>query len=178
MNQDTQFYAGIGSRKTPPEVLGLMTALAYKLAKGGHVLRSGGAQGADQAFENGCDQAEGGKQIYIPWTGFQNRYVSMDPYVIVGGNCPRALELAAEIHPNWGACSSTARALHARNCFQILGPNLDDPVSDVLCWTPEGHGGGGTGQAIRLANKMLIPVWDLGKPVVRKHFERMLDRPD
>ena len=70
--------------------------------------------------------------------------------------------------------SHAAQRLHARNCFQILGAKLDTPVSDVVCWTPNGSGSGGTGQAIRLAEMMNIPVWDLGNPEVLLKFQRML----
>lgn len=89
----------------------------------------------------------------------------------------RAMELAAEVHPNWAACSDAARKLHARNCYQILGLNLDNPVSDVVCWTPGGKGEGGTGQAIRLAKKLGIPVWDLGDQETFLRFHRMLGLP-
>jgi hypothetical protein len=154
-------YAGIGSRQTPLAILRLMEIIAFRLAEGGHTLRSGGAPGADLAFESGCDAAMGKKEIFIPWNGFQNRSAHLENGVI-SGYCHRALKLASEIHPNWAACSPSARMLHARNCYQILGKSLNHPVSDVVCWTPGGSGAGGTGQAIRLARKYGIPVWDLG----------------
>ena len=46
-------YAGIGSRKTPIKILKEMTKIANFLNKKGYILRSGGAIGADKAFENG-----------------------------------------------------------------------------------------------------------------------------
>ena len=48
-----RFYTGIGARRTPPEVLALMTRAAFALLKRGYVLRSGHAIGADSAFERG-----------------------------------------------------------------------------------------------------------------------------
>jgi predicted Rossmann fold nucleotide-binding protein DprA/Smf involved in DNA uptake len=54
-------YAGIGSRSTPPETLPLIESIAARLAEKGWVLRSGGADGADSAFEKGCDQKQGTK---------------------------------------------------------------------------------------------------------------------
>lgn len=44
------FYTGIGSRQTPPEILKMMTKIATQLESKGWVLRSGGAEGADEAF--------------------------------------------------------------------------------------------------------------------------------
>lgn len=53
--------------------------------------------------------------------------------------------------------------LHGRNAHQVLGLYLDHPVSMVLCWTPEGKGGGGTGQAIRIAEAYGVTVYDMGR---------------
>ena len=48
------YYAGVGGRETPAHVLNLMTRIAQGLAKVGGILRSGGARGADTAFEAGA----------------------------------------------------------------------------------------------------------------------------
>ena len=47
-------YTGIGSRETPTAILDLMIAIGGVLAQRGFTLRSGGADGADDAFEQGC----------------------------------------------------------------------------------------------------------------------------
>jgi hypothetical protein len=47
-------YAGIGSRETPQATLDLMNLIGFTLAQKGHSLRSGGAKGADSAFEAGA----------------------------------------------------------------------------------------------------------------------------
>jgi predicted Rossmann fold nucleotide-binding protein DprA/Smf involved in DNA uptake len=44
------YYTGVGSRKTPPDVLSLMTRIATHLDSLGKILRSGGAKGADDLF--------------------------------------------------------------------------------------------------------------------------------
>jgi predicted Rossmann fold nucleotide-binding protein DprA/Smf involved in DNA uptake len=48
-----KYYAGIGSRETPKEICNKMTEIASLLEKQDFVLRSGGANGADSAFEKG-----------------------------------------------------------------------------------------------------------------------------
>ena len=63
----TRRFAGIGSRSTPDHVLQAMRKVAHRLAEMGYTLLSGGAAGADSAFEEGCF---GRKEIYLPWTGF------------------------------------------------------------------------------------------------------------
>lgn len=150
-------YTGVGSRETPPEILAVMRQLAYDLATRGYILRSGGADGADTAFAEGCRLGDGASEIYVPWFGFNG---------VRGGLVPRdwgaAMSLAQHFHPAWDRCSDGARKLHARNGFQVLGRDLMTPSRFVVCWTRSGLGGGGTGQAIRIARSRNIPVFDLG----------------
>jgi len=103
-------YTGVGSRKTPQFVLELMFRVAEKMASLGHVLRSGGAAGADSAFEAGCDSASGPKEI------FYARHAT-----------PASMEIAGALHPTWDRCGDYARKLHGRNSFQILGADLNTP---------------------------------------------------
>lgn len=107
----------------------------------GAILRSGGAFGADSAFEKGAGAA---KEIFR------------------GQDATKAaIELAGQYHPAWPACSSWARRLHGRNSMILLGQDLNDPVDFVVCWTPGGLVTGGTGQAIRVARAYNIPVLNL-----------------
>lgn len=145
-------YAGIGSRKTPDDVLLRMSAIAQYLAKNGWILRSGGAKGADTAFENGCDIVNGAKEIFLPHKGFNDNKSRLYKYD------QRHFKMAARFHPGWQHCSDIARKMHARNCCQVLGKNLDDPVKFVICWTDE-FDSGGTAQACRIANRFNIPVF-------------------
>lgn len=154
-------YTGIGSRETPQEIQEKMVSLAMLMGKYGHLLRSGGADGADSAFEYGCDRVKGPKNIFIPWNGFSGRRKHDDGVIV--GVCDKALEIASQFHPNWSACSQGARALHARNVYQVLGVNLNEPSDLVICWTKNGSGAGGTGQAIRIARHFNIPIYDMGK---------------
>ena len=138
------YYAGIGARATPIEVLAIMTNFATNMELSGFILRSGGADGADSAFEAGVVNNQN-KEIYLPWKSFNNNNSPLH------GVSKAALEMAAKYHPNWKACSIGARKFHARNCYQMLGYNLKTPVEFVACWTPKGKITGGTGQALRIA---------------------------
>lgn len=149
-------YAGIGSRETPPRVLEQMTEIAKQLARLNWTLRSGHADGADLAFELGSDLASGKKQIFLPWRGFNG---STSRYCVPPHE---AYTLAATVHPAWENCSKAARALHARNCQQVLGPLLDEPSKTVLAWTKNGDLVGGTATALKLAMMRGIPVLNLG----------------
>lgn len=59
-------YTGVGSRQTPETILSCIGDLGRKLAQQNWVLRSGGTLGVDAAFERGCDQAQGKKEIFLP----------------------------------------------------------------------------------------------------------------
>lgn len=170
------YWTGIGSRQTPPERLwGLERAAAY-LAQKGFILRSGAAEGADQACERGCDTVQGPKQIFLPWEGFMDRTTKEKGVMML--NNPQAQEMAAAHHPNWAACSAAARKLHARNMHQILGPDLLTPSAFVLYWAPVKNGQvqGGTGQAIRLATSLGIPCYNIEYPADRKDLNALVQR--
>ncbi len=170
-------YAGIGARATPEDVKQLMARAAEFLVAERWVLRSGGAAGADRAFMRGAHAADGDFEVYLPDGGYRG-FEDLTP----GGPSPAAYELARRTHPAWARCSARVRALHARNSHQILGPDLDDPVRFVLCWTPDGsldgssRASGGTGQALRLAAQRGIPVLNLAREEHREQVEAKLDR--
>lgn len=161
-----KIYTGIGSRETPSEVLEIMAKIGYRLAELNWTLRSGHAPGADQAFEMGAKLAAGNMEIFLPWDGFEKarhdgvNYYTPSKYFsdeIYG----EAYRVAEKAHPNWDACNSWARALHTRNVFQVGGPNLDIKSDMIICWTKDGKRGGGTGQALRIAKPLDIPIFDL-----------------
>lgn len=149
------YYAGIGSRETPPGTLILMTAIARLYHADGSILRSGGARGADTAFEAGAGSA---KEIFVAGS-------TKAPHHF-GPPTQAAIELSAKYHPNWRACSAYAKLLHGRNAHIILGRDLATPVRFVICWTQDAKSGGGTGQGIRIAKAHGIDVYDLGDPEV------------
>lgn len=172
-----RFYSGVGSRSTPDEILQRMRDWAAWLARQGWTLRSGGADGADAAFEQGATQAAGACDIYLPWKGF-NGHSSSRTRV-----CEQALALAESVHPAWSRLSDAARKLHARNCYQVLGKTLDRPSAFVLCWTPDGcerraercSSTGGTATAIVLAERHGVPVYNLARDDAEQRLARLLE---
>lgn len=173
----TRYYAGIGSRRIPADICKLMSDVAEKLALRGLVLRSGGAEGADVAFEKGCNRVQGAKQIFYTDHWFNS---VAEGYSYVGDSCylkylwAEAESVAARYHPYWSFLKPYSRKLMTRNSFQIAGKNLGEPAEFVLCWTPDAavsetsRETGGTGQAIRIANALGIKVYNFANP---KHLE-------
>lgn len=132
-------YAGIGSRRTPENICARFSQIAAILDHHGYTLRSGGASGADSAFEKGAFTR---KEIFRPKHATE-----------------ASMALASTIHPVWANCDDYARKLHGRNTQIILGLNLDSPVEFVLCWT-DAEFVGGTRTGILLAKQRNIPVFN------------------
>jgi hypothetical protein len=155
------YYTGIGSRSCPALVGSVMTDIAKFLYTEQYILRSGGAPGADTYFENGVTD-DNYKEIYLARKGdFGNKSKLF-------GVSEEALNMAKKIHPAWNSRGMTAnngkgRELHARNCYQVLGLNLDNPSNFLLCWTEDGNDIGGSRTAIILAKMKKIPILNFGK---------------
>lgn len=166
-------YTGIGARDTPIQILNTMRHLSTHLAQAGWTLRSGGAVGADAAFEVGSSA----KEIYLPWLGYNNNQSTLHP-----GNIPFSqdeIDIAASHHPNWGKCSSGARKMHQRNLRQLVGHQsvCGEHVQlskFVICWTERGNIEGGTGQTLRMAKALNIPIFNLGGPISPKGMETLI----
>jgi hypothetical protein len=152
----SKYYSGVGSRETPLYVCMAMTAIARFLESEGYTLRSGGAGGADLAFEDGVVSL---KDIYLPWEGFNGS----DSQLF--GVCEAAMDMAVRIHPTHETLRKRVKAhqLHSRNCYQVLGKALDTPSEFLICWTEEAKKVGGTRTAIILTEQHNIPVLNLGK---------------
>lgn len=142
-----KFYTGIGSRNTPLDEQEKITKVAAYLEQTGFILRSGGAEGADSAFERGVKNPEN-KVILRP-----------------KDSTPEAEKIASQIHPMWSACNEYARKLHGRNVQLILGERLDQPAEFIIAWTYDGKNRGGTRTGLVLAQERGIPTFNLADRV-------------
>lgn len=129
-----------------------MTNIATWLEDHGFSLRTGGADGADSAFESGCVDFD----LYLPWARFNGK---RSEYTAPTAT---AKEIASTVHWSWENCPSSVHNLHGRNAEILLGRELDSPVKFVICWTEDGKDKGGTGVALRIARKFDIPIFNLG----------------
>ena len=153
-----KYYTGIGSRKTPQSILSVMIKLAIKLEAEGWTVRTGDAQGADNAFKSATKKHE----------------------VYTASHCTsESMRIAQAYHPRWESCSEYARKLHGRSAFQVLGFELNKPSSFLICWTPDGCTNhkerniktGGTGTAISIADANKIEVLNL---CIKQHIDRVI----
>lgn len=157
-------YTGVGSRhNVPVQVRQNMQGLSRALAVLGWVLRSGGAEGSDTYFEEGCTEAAGKAEIYL-----HRKLAGGHPSPLYGV-CDAAKEMASKIHPVWSQLTEGSQLLHARNCYQVLGKDLATPAQFLACWTPDGcetrksrtRASGGTATAIIVAEMHDVPVFNL-----------------
>jgi len=156
-----KYYTLVGSRETPDYSYDCLTAMAWQLANKGWIGRSGGADGADTALEDGVTWIGKGIirdiEVYLPWEGFNGRSSSDKGYINASKlkNFPQAMSIAEQTHPAWDKCSRGARALHSRNVYQVLGMDLNTPSTFLLCWAIPTKTGvkGGTNTAVQLAKK-------------------------
>jgi hypothetical protein len=148
-----KYYTGIGSRETPLDLQKLMTNIANALSNDNWILRSGGAEGADNAFELGATY----RRIYLPWDGFNNKYVDNYAYVVP----PLNTEFVYDYHPAPTWLSKGGLQLMSRNSYQVLGDSLNSPSTFLVCWTSNGGISGGTSQALRIAKDFKVPIYNL-----------------
>ena len=148
MSTPSKVYAGIGSRATPELIRRMMTQTARERANTGEwLLRSGGARGADMAFEAGVVSSA-------------NPYLR-EIFTSLSDIPGWAFAQARHFHPNWEAVEEKGiyvMRLMARNSLIIFGRDGMSPVNEILCWTPGGAITGGTGQALRIAQHYKITV--------------------
>lgn len=142
------YYSGIGSRQTPQDIINNMTLIAAALDARGYILRSGGAKGADKAFETGAKQS-----------------IILRPEHATN----EARAIAASFHPAWDKCNAYVRNLHGRNAQIILGEELDKPAEFVLCWTPN-ETRGGTSLGIKIARHNNIPIYNFAVELKLEEF--------
>ena len=169
-----KYYTGIGSRETPPHIMRDMVRIASTLRNHGYTLRSGGADGADSAFELGCGEQG---EIWIPWDGFNGRRNSIHQTFPSKDIFLRSQEIAKAIHPVWDKLRDGARKLHSRNVLQVLGADLQTPSKFLICWAPieDGKITGGTATAWNLAMKLGIPCYNLFVEMDRYLLECFLE---
>lgn len=195
-------FAGIGSRETPIEYQQKLADICYQLGiKYNARLYSGNANGSDFACQSGMHYAIKDSQgklkisnniVWLPKPSFNYGEVETLEALYINSkklpNYKKAVELAKQLHPIGNKLSGFALEAHARNTFQVLGYEHNEPVDFVLCYTHDGaehcesilgdhpitKDTGGTATAIRLASLNGIPVFNIKNPGAIKRLHQFL----
>ncbi len=159
-----RYYAGIGSRETPEQILRLMARLGRTLTDKGFSLASGDAKKADYAFYTGARLSPNfyntAPRIYLSRDGYKGRFHDPANGFIDAQRYPeqfaKAQKMAFDVRGGWGGLNDWGIELHTRNVFQILGHSLECPVRGVYFYaephrTKKDHVSGGTNTAIQIA---------------------------
>jgi hypothetical protein len=182
-----KYYAGVGSRGTPDDILLLMIRLGRTLADVGYTLSSGDAIGADRAFWFGATlsprHAEIGCRIYLHKDGYQGRFNNPKLGFLVATQFretwDKAQQIASAARGGFYGLGAGGIALHTRNVFQIYGHTLRAKVGSIYFWgEPKGKQekvNGGTNTALQLAIKANLPQRiNLFYPEMRARAEAFL----
>lgn len=176
------YYAGVGSRETPDDVLLLMIRLGRTLADLGYTLSSGDAIGADRAFWYGATLSprhrEVGCRIYLHKNGYQGRFNDPANGFLVAPQFTETWEkaqaLASAARGGFYGLGPGGIALHTRNVFQVYGHTLRAKVKSIYYWAePKGKQervGGGTNTALQIAIKANL------EQRINLYFPEMRDR--
>jgi hypothetical protein len=178
---------GVGSRETPEPICNVMSIFAAVTYSLGYGWRSGGAAGADEAFEEGvlthphyipgtCLE-DLTFRAYLPWDGFEpipggpvKKFQDFSKGYIDSTRLTKyrdAQELATFVHPMGDGIRERRGiwAMHTRNMFQSLGDDLQSPSYRLYCWAKPSKDGkslqGGTRSAWEIAGKNRIPTINL-----------------
>lgn len=175
------FYTGVGSRNITDDEWNLMESVAKWLSNQGYILRSGKAEGADSAFENGVflSDSPDNKEIYIPWKDFKGNKIPGETIALMRPttvNFALSLQEVKEIHPAFDRLSQGAIKLHQRNIHQVLGRNLEEPSPSnflLACSDSDKNrdAKGGTATAWKLAKKYNVPCFNLRDKTKQELFQ-------
>ena len=176
----SKYYTGIGTRieNLPKGIEHLMVQMGKGLAKRGYILRSGGASGADEAFERGCIEAEGAAEIFLPWIRFRDRCQAVGEcryYTLAPSKFEEARKffVGSGIISHFGSMSDSSKKFHARNYYQVTG-KTGQHSDFVVYYAPvniKGEPLGGTRTAVMRARHLGIPTYNLGNEVELLAFE-------
>jgi hypothetical protein len=148
-------YTGIGSRKTPFNILRDMEWYARAFAGEGYTLRSGGAVGADSAFYRGCVKGGGLSEVWSP----------KDEHVPEHDWARHFVRQCCWEHP-LDSMKPFVQTLLIRNMYQVLGEDGNTPSEFLIYWSlgdpmQKGFDSGGTRYAVRAAHYVGIPTYNL-----------------
>lgn len=169
MPQSDWNIACIGPRfGVPADIIALMERMGKYLTEQGYTIKTGNAEGSDQAFARGGNQGIASRvHLYLPWPTYNKEAIHPSNRIIT--TSPSVDEAtAAANHPAWEKLSQGVRKLMTRNVSIIR------ETQQVLYYRDNvSPGRGGTAFGVRLAERFSIPTVNLW---VTEERERVIKR--
>ena len=166
-------YAGLGAKNITDDIADAMADISAELESQGWILRTNGMEGSSEAFLEGITDPTT-VELYLPWDGYNDFESPWDK--------PKAgaYEIGFLVHPNWGSLKESTRKANANLSHVIFGEDTypGSAVDFMICYTENAECTGLTGQAIRVADYGLIPVFNLGLGIdfTFNQLERYLEK--
>ena len=146
--------ACIGTREIVSDERRMLEEIGAWLVSMGYIISTGNALGSDQAFARGGNSVNpAAVELWLPWESYE-RAARVPGNVVHKSPQLWMHELSQLEHPAWDRLSQGARRLHARNAGIVKGCTL-------VVALPGLSRPGGTGQGMRLAKRLGIPVRNL-----------------
>jgi len=171
--------ACVGARFLDARQLHICRSIGKVVAEQGGQVSTGAAPGADQAYAEGCLAAGGSVQLWLPWSGFESKWVKSmkERYDLnvtaialshIDLNLQKKAYASIRMLP-YGISKDAVRKLMARNYIIV------EAAQKTIGWPGGADKNGGTRQAMRCADSLSRPVLDLyGKKVTRRLIEEFL----
>lgn len=164
----------IGTRKSTRLEYDLLVGFASDLAEAGYEISTGAAEGSDNAAIEGCSLVDVTKlHIFLPWARFNSWLVPAGANVTVYNPVWHTAwtESVKQYHPKPHLLSRGARSLQARNYGIMAHP---EPVDAVIALPTNQRDWGGTGQGMRIAEALGIPLYNLRIPGTVEQVEELI----
>ena len=165
----------IGTRSLSAGWKQLIVEFSRGMAEAEWMIRSGAAEGCDQAWTEGFTHRASSVSLYLPWPTFNKSYWFGSGYRIQHNPTEEGARIARDSISYWDSLKQGAKKLYARNSHIILGPDCRKPSDLVVAYTTTGDDRGGTGQAIRIARAKQIPVLNIHWPSDQRKLQALLE---
>jgi hypothetical protein len=111
--------------------------------------------------------------LFLPWKGFNQKLIPEKAHVTTYNKKihPQWTKSVEWYHPNYRALSDGAKSLHARNYGIVADP---EPVDFVIACPHNLFDLGGTGQGIRVAEALKVPVYNILYPEAVTQVGRLI----
>lgn len=163
----------IGSRRINEQQFNYLVKVAEAFARRGWIVKTGCADGADYASMIGCRNVDPTLlTLYLPWKSYNSQYQTVNEHKLVYDERDQTFihwkDSISKYHPAPERLSRGAKSLMARNYGIVSGADL------VVAFPMSAIDTGGTGQGMRIADDLNIPLYVVCDPKERQRLKEFI----